>query len=157
MTIWPPVLAAAVAAAAALVGYWLTYVSKQRASKTEIYAKALATVEAYKQLPYRIRRRAESSSAVRRELGKAISDVQQDIAFYRRFLRLDSVAVGIAFDDLVDKVYEHGSEFRAQAWKVPPAAADEEMDFETAFDYEDDDEQRQCLLAMRKELRTRLR
>ena len=48
MTIWPPVLAAAVAAAAALVGYWLTYVSKRPASKTEIYAKAVETVEAYK-------------------------------------------------------------------------------------------------------------
>jgi len=48
MTIWPPVLAAAVAAVAALVGYWLTYVSKQTASKTEIYAKAVETVEAYK-------------------------------------------------------------------------------------------------------------
>ena len=152
---WPPVLAAAFAAAAALAGYWLTYVSKRSENKAETYAKALAAVEAYKQLPYRICRRGESTPEVRGSLGKAIGDVQQDLAFYRRFLRLDSVAVGLAYDALVDKVYASGRDFRAKAWGMPPAPTDKDMDISAAFDYDDSFEQRACLLAMRKELRKR--
>jgi hypothetical protein len=76
------VLTAIVAAAVALVGYWLTYVSKRSESKAENYAKALAAVEAYKQLPYRICRRGGSTAEVRGNLGKAIGDVQQDIEGY---------------------------------------------------------------------------
>ena len=103
--IWPPLLAAIVAAAAALTGYWLTYVSKRSDSKTEAYAKALAAVEAYKQLPYRICRRADSTPEVRGDIGSIIGDVQQDLAFYRLFLLLDSDVVGIAYGALIDKVY----------------------------------------------------
>lgn len=153
---WPPVLAAAVAAVAALAGYWLTYVSKRSESKAETYAKALAAVEAYKQLPYRICRRGESTAEVRGNLGKAIGDVQQDLAFYRRFLRLDSEAVGLAYDALVDKVYANGHEFRTTAWCMSPAAEDKDMDILTPFNYKDAFEQRACLLAMRNELRKRL-
>jgi hypothetical protein len=153
---WPPVMAAAVAAAAALTGYWLTYVSKRSESKAESYAKALAAVEAYKQLPYRICRRGESTPEVRGNLGKAIGDVQQDIAFYRRFLQLDSEAVGLAYDALVDKVFANGSGFRAEAWRMPPALEDKDMDISTVFDWNDTFEQRACLLAMRKELKRRL-
>jgi hypothetical protein len=149
-------LAAVVAAAAALVGYWLTYVSKRSDSKAETYAKALAAVEAYKQLPYRICRRAESTPDVRGSMGKVIGDVQQDLAFYRLFLRLDSETVGLAFDALVDKVYASGGEFRAKAWRTPPAPEDKDMNISAAFDYNDAFEQRACLLAMQKQLRKRL-
>jgi hypothetical protein len=152
---WPPVLAAAVAAAAALIGYWLTYVSKRSESKAETYAKALAAVEAYKQLPYRICRRGASTPEVRGSLGQTIGDVQQDLAFYRRFLSLDSEAVELAYDALIDKVYARGRDFRAEAWRMPPAPADKDMDFSAAFDYDDSVERRACLLAMRKELRKR--
>jgi hypothetical protein len=140
------VLAAAVAAAAALIGYWLTYVSKRSESKAETYAKALAAVEAYKQLPYRICRRGASTPEVRGSLGQTIGDVQQDLAFYRRFLSLDSEAVELAYDALIDKVYARGRDFRAEAWR---------MHFSAAFDYDDSVERRACLLAMRKELRKR--
>jgi hypothetical protein len=154
---WPPVLAATIAAAAALTGYWLTYASKRSESKTETYAKALAAVEAYKQLPYRICRRGESTPEVRGNLGKVIGDVQQDLAFYRRFLLLDSEAVGLAYGFLVDKVYNSGRVFRAKAWCMPPASEDKGMDISAAFDYDDASEQRTCLLAMQRELRRRFR
>jgi hypothetical protein len=149
------VLAAIVAAAAALFGYWLTYMSKRSEGKKEIYAKALAAVEAYKQLPYRICRRGESTPETRRNLGKIIGDVQQELSFYRRFLRLDSEAVGIAYDALVDKAFAHGRQFRATAWSMPPAPEDMDMDISTVFNYNDSFEQRACLVAMRKELQRR--
>ena len=154
--IWATFLAAVVAAAAALAGYWLTYVSKRSESKAETYAKALAAVEAYKQLPYRICRRGGSGADVRGNLGQAISDVQEELAFYRRFLILDSEAVGLAYDALIEKVFASGRDFRAEAWRMGPPAADEDMDISAKFDYNDDFEQRACLLAMRKELRRRL-
>jgi hypothetical protein len=62
MAAWVPVLAAITAAAAGLLGYRLTNRSKQLEAKAKAYADALTTIEAYKSLPYLIRRRAEDGN-----------------------------------------------------------------------------------------------
>jgi hypothetical protein len=151
---WAPVIAAITAAIAALIGYWLTYRSKQLDSKAEAYAKALTSIEAYKALPYRIRRRSgsEEDTAVLRRL---ISDVQQEVAFYRRWLALESVAVGLAFEALANKVMRAGADWREQAWRSPPAVSDNEIDFVGGYEYDDQLEQQACLIAMRRGLRRR--
>jgi hypothetical protein len=151
---WAPLIAAALAAAAALTGYWMTYRAKRIEAKAESYAKALAAVEAYKQLPYRIRRRTSADSSTRAELGRLISDVQQEIAFYRRWLLLDSEKVGLAYDALVRRVYKVGSDLRREAWAENPAESDGAMTFKGTFEYRDQLEQRACLIAMQRELRT---
>jgi hypothetical protein len=152
---WAPLIAAALAAMAALIGYWMTYRAKRTETKAESYAKALAAVEAYKQLPYRIRRRTSADANTRAELERLISDVEQEIAFYRRWLLLDSERVGLAYDALVRRVYKVGSDFRREAWMQDPAKTDDAMAFKGAFEYRDQLEQRACLIAMQRELRTR--
>jgi len=156
MYAWAPILAAIVAAIAAVTGYWLTYRSKRLDAKAESYAKALAVIEAYKSLPYRIRRRAADNSETA-ELRHLISDVQQEIAFYRRWLTLESAGVGLAFEALANKVMKVGAERRKQAWLEPPASSDTEIAFDGGYGYDDQVEQQACLAAMRKDLRRRLK
>jgi hypothetical protein len=148
---WIPLLAAMTAAVVALVGYWLTNRVKRLDAKAEAYAKALAAIEAYKTLPYRIRRRAgtEDSTA---ELRHLISDVQQEIAFYRRWLALESMEVGLAFQVLADKVMDVGADWRREAWKKGPAVSDDGIDFVDGYEYQDQWEQLACIDAMRKDL-----
>jgi hypothetical protein len=151
MTSWIPLLAAIIAAVAALVGYWFTSRAKRLDAKAEAYAKALAVIEAYKTLPYRIRRRSGGKDSTA-ELSRLISDVQQDIAFYRRWLALESMEVGLAFEALADKVMSVGGGWRQQAWNEPPPTSDEKIDFVGGYEYMDHTEQRACLAAMRKDL-----
>jgi hypothetical protein len=94
MTAWVPVLAAITAAAAALLGYRLTNRSKQLEAKAKAYADALTAIEAYKSLPYRIRRRAKDGND-QAELQHLVGDTEQEVAFYRRWLALESPAVSV--------------------------------------------------------------
>lgn len=148
---WAPFLAAIVAAAAALAGYWVTSRAKRLDARAEAYAKALAAIEAYKTLPYRIRRRT-GTDADSAELRSLISDIQQEIAFYRRWLALESMEVGLAFEALADKVMEVGADWRQEAWKKSPAASDDQIDFAGGYEYKDQVEQQVCLAAMRRDL-----
>jgi hypothetical protein len=155
LTAWAPILAAIVAAFAALTGYWLTSRTKRLDAKAEAYAKALSSIEAYKSLPYRISRRATNDDDAT-ELRNLISDVQQEIAFYRRWLALESAEVGLAFEALANKVMSVGAAWREQAWREPPAYSDKETDSVGAYEYHDQLEQQVCLAAMRKDLRRRV-
>jgi hypothetical protein len=155
MNNWVPLFAALIAASAAVIGYLLTYRSRRLDAKAEAYAKALATIEAYKQLPYRIRRRTQDDAKVRAELGGHISDVQQEIAFHRRWLTLDSEIVGEAYDRLVANVYRDGAEHRRRAWKAAPCTKDADMGFNETFPWKDEKYMDACITAMRRELRWR--
>lgn len=148
---WAPILAAIVAAAAALIGYWRTNRAKRLDFRAEAYAKALAAIEAYKTLPYRIRRRGRSETGTA-ELRRLISDIQQDIAFYRRWLALESIEVGLAFEALANKVMDVGADWRKDAWKHAPATSDDEIDIADGYEYKDQFEQQACLAAMRRDL-----
>lgn len=156
MTTWVPLLAAITAAAAALLGYWLTSRSKQLDAKAEAYADALSAIEAYKSLPYRIRRSTNDPGDLA-ALQRLIGDVEQEIAFYRRWLALESATVGLAFEALANKVMKLGGKHRGDAWNKPkppnfPFEADR-----TAYEYHDQFEQRVCLAAMRWDLGRRRR
>jgi hypothetical protein len=146
------VVAASIAALAALIGYWATYRTRRIDSKTEIYAKALAAVTAYKQLPYRIRRRAKGDDDTRDKLGQLSSDVHQEITYYRHLLNLDSRLVASAYEDLIRKVYQKGKGYRDAAWEHPPISADNEMSFVESYNFGEKKEMWDCINAMRQEL-----
>ncbi|WP_236669490.1 hypothetical protein [Streptomyces antimycoticus] len=71
----------------ALFGAFLTYALNQRAVRKErratTFAEALTVVEKYLEMPYRIRRRPESSSAVRQQLTDEISGLLARMAFHQ--------------------------------------------------------------------------
>ena len=152
MVAWAPVLAAITAAAAALLGYWLTNRTKQLEAKAKAYADALTTIEAYKSLPYRIRRRAKDGSD-QADLQHLVGDTEQEVAFYRRWLALESPIVGLAYEALANKIMKNGANDRRKAWSQDPVPET----FTYGFDYYDELEQDVCLAAMRQDLGRRRR
>lgn len=147
-----PLLAAFVAAIVAISGYWFTNRSKQLDVKADSYGKALAAVENYKQLPYRIFRRTNDPKA-RANLAQMIDDILQEIAFYRRWLFLDSKVVGHAYQVWVSHVYKKGSEHRKNAWMSPPMTDDKDMNSVPPCPYNDTSQQEAVYAAMARQLR----
>ena len=76
-------IAAAITAVFALVGVLVTVASNRYLARqdrlSKDFAEALAAAERYGELPYRIRRRQESTPETRERLAEAIHEVQQDL------------------------------------------------------------------------------
>lgn len=147
------VIAAVIAALVATFGYTLTVRAKILEDRRKTYASALAAVESYKELPYRIRRRADSTAATRNTLGSAISDAQRDLDYYKNLLCLDSPAVGRAYYALVRVARINGNKKRASAWREPPALSDEKMAYPERYQTKDEEQMNFCLKLMSQELR----
>lgn len=147
------IIAALVAAVVATFGYVITTRAKLLEERRKTYAAALAAVCDYQELPYRIRRRPDSSAATRAALGIIISDVQRDLDFHDQLLELDSPKLGLAYRALVEKSRRTGKPHRDEAWAQPPANEDKAMSFPEEYRYEDDDQWDFCRQRMREQLR----
>jgi hypothetical protein len=147
------IIAALVAAAVATFGYAITARAKLIEERRKTYAAALAAVCDYQELPYRIRRRPDSSAATRAALGMIISDIQRDLDFHDQLLELDSPKLGLAYCALVEKSRRIGKPNRDEAWALPPANEDKAMSFPEEYRYEDDDQWDFCRQRMREQLR----
>jgi hypothetical protein len=147
------IVAALVAAVVATFGYVITARAKLLEERRKTYAAALAAVCDYQELPYRIRRRPDSSAATRAALGLIISDVQRDLDFHDQLLELDSPKLGIAYRALVEKSRRIGKDHRDEAWARPPASEDKAMSFPEGYRYEDADQWDFCRQRMREQLR----
>jgi hypothetical protein len=151
---WIPVIVALIAAIAALAGYLINGRLNRLNDKMKAYAEALAAIEHYKQLPYAIYRLHDSTAETRAQLAKMIGETQENLAFHRRWLDLDSPSVGSAYNKLVDKIRETNSTYRRQAFDAPPPSADSDLEsFGGKFHTHSDAERTECMLAMRRELR----
>ena len=148
---WVPLAAAMIAAFAAIAGYVVTQLANRRDRKGKVYAEALAVMQEYRELPFRIRRRPSSDGATRAALGDKISDVLDRLGFYRSWLEIDSYVVGAAYSDLFAQVRRFGARYRNAAWRDPIISRDEEM-ASLAYEYDIGPEMRLCLEAMRNEL-----
>src|SRR6266446_804476 len=147
------IIAALVAAVVATFGYVITARAKLLEERRKTYAAALAAVCDYQELPYRIRRRPDSSAATRAALGMIISDVQRDLDFHDQLLELDSPKLGLAYRALVEKSRRIGKPHRDEAWARSPANEDKAMSFPEEYRYEDDDQWDFCRQRMCEQLR----
>jgi hypothetical protein len=147
------IIAALVAAVVATFGYAITARAKLLEDRRKTYAAALAAVCDYQELPYRIRRRPDSSTATRAALGTIISDIQRDLDFHSQLLELDSPELGRAYRSLVEKSRRLGKPYRDEAWTQLPANEDKAMSFPEEYRYEDDDKWTLCMERMREQLR----
>jgi hypothetical protein len=154
---WAPLFAAIIAAAVAVLGYGLTNRSKQLDARAKAYADALTAIEAYKSLPYRIMR-CTVNPEDRADVQHLVSDVEQQVAFFRRWLALESARVGLSYEALANKVMQRGADYRGQAWGENARRGDHDpATFPIGFDYKDQFEQGVCLAAMRHDLGRRRR
>ena len=152
---WIPLIVAVIAATTAFIGYLVNSAVGRRLERARYYADALTAVEKYRQLPFTFKRRHDSTKETRAELASMLGDVQVTLAFYRRWLELDSPAVGTAYNRLIDKIRDKNSEFRKLALSSPIAEndADIEIDRNNPYKFEDRAELNECVALMRRELR----
>jgi hypothetical protein len=151
------VIAAAITAVFALVGVLVTvsanqYLARQdRLSKD--FAEALTAVERYGELPYRIRRRQESTPEMRERLAEAIHEVQQDLLFHRSWIRIQSLQVAKTYDSLLRAMREEAGAAMTQAWNTAPITGDEDMPLGVGFRFPQMDAERDKYVeAVRRQL-----
>jgi hypothetical protein len=150
---WIPIIVAAIAATAALIGYFVNSSISRRSELIRHYADALAEVEKYRQLPFTFHRLHDSTRETRKELAKMMGENQAALAFYRRSLQLGSPAVGMAYARLVDKIREKNSIYREEALSSPPVCNDIDIEIGRPYNYDVKDELDECVTLMRRELR----
>jgi hypothetical protein len=152
---WIPLIVAVIAATAALTGYFINARSTRLNEKARYYAEALTALERYKQLPYAIYRRHDSTAQTRAELAILIGDAQAAVSFHRRWLDLDSPTVGKAYKCLDDKAREVNRKYREKAFQTEPRTDLNIEDLGTSIDfpYDSESETDLCIRAMRQELK----
>jgi len=113
----------------AVTGVVVTYGLNQRAGRRErqarAFAEALAVIEDYANMPYRIRRRQLEA---RHEISVELDKIQSRLAFQRAWLQIEAPEVAVAYDFLIRAARSEAGEQMKKAWtQPPPPSLDEEM------------------------------
>lgn len=150
------VMAASLAVVGAVISAVLGYLFSQRAARRQrqakTFAEALAAVEDYAELPYRVRRRSGDAEA-RRVLTEDISRVQSRIAFYQALLRIEEPVVAIAYEKLVRSAKRQAGGQMREAWTQRVRKKDHQMNLRVAYPRDEiDRELTKCVATMRADL-----
>ena len=101
----------------AVIGVVVTYALNQRAGRRErqarAFAEALAVIEDYANMPYRIRRRQPEA---RHEISVELDKIQSRIAFQHAWLQIEAPEVAAAYDGLVRAARSEAGEQMKKAW-----------------------------------------
>jgi hypothetical protein len=149
------VIAALVAGLVALTGFLVNGSLNRAAEKRKACAEALSVIEQYAQLPFTFYRRADDDPQTKAKLGDLLAKTQVDLAFHKKWLRLEDPAVADAYETLADKYSAKNSEFRRYALEQPPGSVEVPRDH--PFRYGATAEWEHCIELMRAHInRTRL-
>jgi hypothetical protein len=136
-----------------LAGYLLNQIWARNERRAKAFAEALAAVENYLEMPYRVRRRPASDPETRATLTNQMSDIKAQIAFHQAWLQVEAPHVAEAFDTLVRAAQEEGGAQMQHAWKEPLRDTDAAMNLGVAYDRSKSDAARiRTLERMREEL-----
>ncbi len=122
-----PVIAAVVTGLVALVVLAVNQYQGRQDARRKDFAEALAAVERYAELPYRIRRRQDSTPEVRGRIAEFIHGVQQDLLFHRSWMRIQAPRVAEVYDSLLRTTRDEAGSAMLEAWSTTPIARDEDM------------------------------
>ncbi|KZF04498.1 MAG: hypothetical protein WBD41_00720 [Rhodococcus sp. (in: high G+C Gram-positive bacteria)] len=113
-------LAAALAAVVAVVGYIIQRKIARRSERADLYADALGAVEVYLEGPYRIRRKTKDPNNWS-ALSSALSDCKTAVSHHQALLRLHApAAVAVAYDQFVNAAQREAGPKMTEAWSTPP-------------------------------------
>jgi hypothetical protein len=136
-----------------LAGYLLNQIWARNERRAKAFADALAAVENYLEMPYRVRRRPASDPQTRATLTNQMSDIKAQIAFHQAWLQVEAPYVAEAYDDLVRAAQEEGGTQMQQAWKEALRYNDAAMNLGEAYDRSKSDTARaRTLERMRQEI-----
>ncbi|MYR21424.1 hypothetical protein [Streptomyces sp. SID6137] len=141
----------------ALIGAYLAYNFNQRAVRRErrakTFAEALTTVEEYLEMPYRIRRRPESSSSVRQQLTDEVSGLLARMAFHQAWLQIEASDVAGSYSALVAAARAEAGAQMSLAWQQPPITTDVGMNLGAPYPRDQSIATRAtCIAMMRRHL-----
>lgn len=122
-----PVIAAILTGSVAIFSLVVTQVQARQDARRKDFAEALAAVERYAELPYRVRRRQASTPAVRGQIAEHIHEVQQDLLFHKNWMRIQAPRVADIYDSLLRTTKEEAGSAITEAWSTTPISKDEDM------------------------------
>lgn len=138
MKIDAPVAAALIALAGVLINVWVIGDRAERRRRRDLHGEALASVLAYREMPFVIRRRRwepEYQSEERTRISDRFSKVKAEIERCRMLLRADGDSrVSDAFEALYETARKTAGTEAHNAWKERPVKEDSEMNMSEVFD-----------------------
>jgi hypothetical protein len=155
------VLAAIIAFVGGTVSATVTYALNQRAARRDrrakTFADALAAVEDYAEMPYRIRRRRNHPDAMY-ELTDEVSRIQSRLAYSQALLQVEAPTVAAPYNLLVRAAKIQAGGQMQEAWRQPVLTSDAEMNLGVRYPRDEIDAARApCVTAMRTDLKIRAR
>jgi len=130
-----PIIAAIRTGLVALVVLVVNQYQARQDARRKDFAEALAAVERYAELPYRIRRRPGSTPDVRGRIAEFIHGVQQDLLFHKSWLRIQAPRVAEVYDSLLNAAREEAGFAMTKAWNTSPITKDEDMPLKNNLSY----------------------
>ena len=128
---WPVVAAVVTGVVSILIFAGTNWWNGQRERRTrnrEVFAKAYATVQDYKEFPYVIRRRRKGAPEDERlRISSELRKVQADLAFYSAWLKTESPHVHRSFSEFLVQVRGVAGTAMHEAWLAPAAEDDSKM------------------------------
>jgi len=136
----------------ASVTYGLNQRAARRDRRAEAFAEALAAIEDYAEMPYRVRRRRNNPEA-RHDLTEEVSKIQSQLAFHQALLQIESPDVGTAYNTLVRATKVQAGTQMKEAWQQPALTTDAAMNLGVRYPRDEIDAARAtCITAMRRSL-----
>lgn len=134
-TVVGPVVAALIAGLVALTVLAVNQYQARQDARRKDFAEALAAVERYAELPYRILRRQDSTPEVRGRMADFVHGVQQDLLFHKSWVRIQSPRVAEVYDALLRITREEAGSAMTKAWRTAPISKDEDMPLGVALSF----------------------
>ena len=118
---WPilgAVVTASVTVVIFVVSNWLNGVRDRHNRSREVFSRAFASIQEYKEYPYVIRRRRTASPEEERiRISSELQRVQSDLAFYSAWLQTESTHVHRNFAELLTEVRRVAGGAMKEAWQ----------------------------------------
>ena len=127
-----PIIAAAVTGAVSILVFaltnWRTGERDRLTRNREVFSKAYAAIQEYKEFPYVIRRRrASTPEEERQRISSELRKVQSNLAFYSAWLRTESHHVNHSYAELLQELRMVAGAAIREAWLRPGCQEDSQM------------------------------
>lgn len=110
------VVSASAAFVVAVIGIVVTHNASKRDRRRQLYGEAVKSAVSWKEMLYRVRRRAEGDEA---SLVTRFHDLQDTITFHRAWIGSESRSIGRSYDRLVRDVKAKTELLITEAWDAP--------------------------------------
>lgn len=141
------IIAAALAAVIAVVGYTVQRKITRRSERADLYGNAIGAVEAYLEGPYRIRRKIKDP-ANWFAISSALSDAKSAISHHQALLQMHAPPdVAAAYSAFVDAAIAEAGPQMTAAWSAPPVRKATDVPLHTGYGRSNADAKRAAMVA----------